>query len=678
MSFAPLIPATLNYAADGTPYSPIFDDVYHSDSGGFDQARHVFIAGNDLPNAWQGREQFTILETGFGLGLNFLATWKAWRDDQNHGAQHCTRLHFVSVEKHPFARTDLAQLHSRWPELATLANELQSQWPVLTPGVHRLLLDNGRVTLTILFGDAVTHLRKLVVQADALYLDGFAPTKNPELWDKPFLKALTRLCKPGATLATWTVAAAVREALTAQRWALEKRPGFGSKRDMLRGRLFNSSVRPEPVEGHRLSVTRSSTSSDRTEISRKSGRHAIVIGAGIAGTAIAERLAARQWRVDLIERHPAIASEASGNPVGLLHPMLAKDDNLAARLSRAGYLYTLRLLAQLATENLGLRWNQCGILQLARDAAQENAQRETTDALCFPDDYVTFDDHSTAVQRAGHAVAAGGWYYPAGAIVNPPSLCNALLMRRRQAITMHFNTEITQLCRDGENWLALDQHGRSIAAAPILIVANAFDAARLISQCNLPLSRLRGQITQLPTGSLPHLRHALCGNGYVTPDTLGAHSIGATFDMDDDDPLLRADGHCFNLQRLAELMPGVDISKFESAQHINQLEGRVGFRTMAIDRMPIVGVLPDTEKTLRPGAQLRDVPRLPNLYSLLALGSRGLAWGPLMAELLAAQLNHEPLPLERDLIAAIDPGRFLIRSQRRTIVTSTVPIAQDL
>jgi tRNA 5-methylaminomethyl-2-thiouridine biosynthesis bifunctional protein len=683
VSYQQLVPAQLAFNSAGVSYAPAFDDIYHSDSGGLDQARHVFIAGNDLPNAWQGREQFTILETGFGLGLNFLATWQAWRDDQNHGAQHCTRLHFVSVEKHPFARTDLAQLHSRWPELATLANELQSQWPVLTPGVHRLLLDNGRVTLTLLFGDAVTHLRKLVVQADALYLDGFAPTKNPELWDKPFLKALTRLCKPGATLATWTVAATVREALTAQRWTLEKRPGFGSKRDMLCGRLYGY-VRPEPFDNAQDRPVEDqtqtalglspSTSSGRTAIKQ----HAIVIGAGIAGTAIAERLAARQWHVDLIERHPAVASEASGNPVGLLHPMLAKDDNLAARLSRAGYLYTLRLLAKLATENLGLCWNQCGILQLARDAAQENAQRETTDALCFPDDYITFDDHSTAAQRAGHAVTAGGWYYPAGAIVNPPSLCNALLMRHRQAITMHFNTEITQLCRDGENWLALDQHGRTIAAAPILIVANAFDAARLISQCNLPLSRLRGQITQLPTGSLPCLRHALCGNGYVTPDTLGAHSTGATFDMDDDDPLPREDGHRFNLQRLAELMPGVDTSKFESPQHINQLEGRVGFRTMAIDRMPIVGALPDTEKTLKPGAQLRDVPRLPNLYSLLALGSRGLAWGPLMAELLAAQLNHEPLPLERDLIAAIDPGRFLIRRQRRTMVTSTVPIAQDL
>jgi tRNA 5-methylaminomethyl-2-thiouridine biosynthesis bifunctional protein len=667
VSYAPLIPAQLAFNAAGVPYSPDFDDVYHSDSGGLEQAQHVFIAGNHLPQAWRDREQFVILETGFGLGLNFLATWQTWRDDQ----QHCDRLYFVSVEKHPFSRDDLAKLHRQWPELAALANELQSQWPPLTPGVHRLLLDNGRITLTLLFGDAVTHIRKLAVEADVLFLDGFAPTKNPELWDKPFLKAVTRLCKPGATLSTWTVASSVRDALASQRWTLKKQPGFGSKRDMLCGKLCGLPEARHSREGgnpESQKVTGSRPSRGRR------ARCALIIGAGIAGTAIAERLAARKWQVELIERHPAAASEASGNPVGLLHPMLSKDDNLAARLSRAGYLYTLRMLAQLENGNLGLRWDRCGILQLARDAEQESTQRETTDALCFPDDYVRFTGHALSTQLAGHATAAGGWFYPAGAIVNPPSLCNALLLRHREAITTYFNTEVAQLKRINEHWHAIDHSGNTIASAPVVIVANAFDAARLMPQCHLPLTRLRGQITQLPAGSLPHLRHALCGNGYVTSSTLGAHSIGATFDMDDDDPQPREDGHRFNLQRLAELIPNADLSGFEPSQ----LEGRVGFRTMAIDRMPIIGALPDTTQTLKPGAQLRDVPRIPSLYALLALGSRGLAWGPLAAELLAAQLNNEPLPLERDLMAAIDPGRFLIRQQRRAIVSDAITNTADL
>ena len=665
MSYQPLVATSLAFNANGVPYSPVFNDIYHSDSGGLEQAQHVFIVGNGLPQAWQGREQFIILETGFGPGLNFLATWQAWRDDPQRSA----RLHFVSVEKHPFVRHDLARLHGQWPQLAAPAKELQSQWPVLTPGIHRLLLDGGRVTLTLLFGDAVTQIRKLSLHADALYLDGFAPGKNPQLWDKQFLKAVTRLCKPGATLATWTVAASVRESLTSLRWTVHKRPGFGSKRDMLCGRLFKSPVHPEPfgeaqdrlVEGPFQSTVRSSTGSDRT----KSGKYAIVIGAGIAGTSIAERLAARGWRIELLERQPGPAREASGNPVGLLHPMLAKDDNLAARISRAGYLYALRLLAQLDREDLGLRWDQCGVLQLARDATQEKAQRNTCDALGFPDDYVAFLDQATAAQQAGHAVAAGAWFYPAGAIVDPRSLCHALLARHREAITARFNTEVVQLRRVGDTWLAMDGDSHVIGEAPVVIVANAFDASRLIAECNLPISRLRGQISVLPHDSLPLLRHALCGNGYVTPDKLGESCIGATFDIDDDDSRPRENSHRFNLERLNELLPGAALSLNPSP-----LEGRVGFRTLAIDRMPIVGALPDTTQPLSNGAQLRDVQRLPGLYGLLALGSRGLSWGPLAAELLAARLDGEPLPLERDLIAAIDPGRFLIRAQRRSFASN--------
>ena len=638
MSYTPLIPAQRAFNNAGVPYSPAFDDIYHSDAGGLEQAQQVFIAGNDLPQVWQDREQFTILETGFGLGLNFLATWQAWRND----VTRCDHLHFVSVEKHPFSRSDLTQLHQRWPELKALADELQSQWPPLVPGVHRLLLDNDRVTLTLLFGDAATQLRKLSLQADALYLDGFAPNKNPELWDRQFLKVVTRLCKPGATLATWTVASGVREALTAQRWALEKRPGFGSKRDMLRGRVYGKSQRAAP------------------------DKCAIVIGAGIAGTAITERLAARGWRIELIERHDAPANEASGNPAALLHPMLARDDNLSARLSRAGYLYSLRLLQALNDEGLGLRWNLCGILQLARDASQDKEQRATTDALQFPNDYVAYINHAEATIKAAATVAAGGWFYPNGAIVNLPSLCNALLARHAKQSSAHFHADVAQIKYDGTNWQALDANKSVIASAPVVIVANAFAATHLLPQQDLHLSRLRGQITLVPPGMVPALPHAICGNGYVTPHTFGAHCVGATFDMDDDDTTVREDSHRFNIERLSLLLPDVDTSRI----NLTQLEGRVGFRTIAVDRMPVVGALPDLSSPLRPGARLRDVSRQPGLYGLVALGSRGLCWGPLLAELLASQLNGEPLSVERDIIAAIDPGRFLIRKKRREIATA--------
>src|SRR2546425_4461643 len=135
----PLIPARLEFAADGTPWSEEFGDVYHSAAGGPAQARHVFLAGNRLPERWAGRERFVILETGFGFGLNFLATWQAWRRDP----ARCERLHFVSLEKHPFTLSNLRVLHSRYPEFER-SEEHTSELQSLAYLVCRLLLEKKK------------------------------------------------------------------------------------------------------------------------------------------------------------------------------------------------------------------------------------------------------------------------------------------------------------------------------------------------------------------------------------------------------------------------------------------------------------------------------------------------------------------------------------------------------
>ena len=290
MKSPPLVPAEPAAAGDGTPYSALYDDVYHTAHGGLAQARHVFLAGNDLPSRWLGGERFTILESGFGLGLNFLATWQAWRESQARG-----RLHFISVEKHPFRRDDLAVLLAAYPDLAELSASMLEQWPPLSPDFHRLHFDGGRVTLTLLLGDASSLLRQLVAQADAVFLDGFAPAKNPEMWSPALLAIITRLCRPGATLATWSVAGDLRHALENLGWTLERRPGFATKREMLCATLANA-VSPAPT-----------FQAMPEDVSRR----AIVIGAGLAGTAVSERLAARGWRVELFERHSRPAQEAS-------------------------------------------------------------------------------------------------------------------------------------------------------------------------------------------------------------------------------------------------------------------------------------------------------------------------------------------------------------------------------
>ena len=233
--------ARLILADDGTPYSPAYGDVYHSAAGGHAQATHVFMGGNGLPGRWRRRSRFVILETGFGLGTNFLATWLAWQNDP----QRCAELHFISLEKHPFAAADLARAHQGWPEFAELSAELILQWPApesLRPGDHRLVLSEGRVVLHLVFGDALECLPKLDAEVDAFYLDGFSPAKNPDLWSPELCRSLHRLAVPGATLATWSVAGAVRRALSDAGFAVEKRPGFAEKRQMLVGRSIQQPV----------------------------------------------------------------------------------------------------------------------------------------------------------------------------------------------------------------------------------------------------------------------------------------------------------------------------------------------------------------------------------------------------------------------------------------------------
>ena len=226
-----LEPARLILDDEGTPISETYGDIYHSAAGGHAQARHVFLAGNGLPARWQGRENFSILETGFGLGINFMTTWLVWRGDP----QRCARFHFISLEKHPFSAADLVVAHAAWPEFAPLARELHENWPSLTTGEHRLALDGGRVVLTLIFGDAVETLPALETTIDAFYLDGFSPVRNPDLWSPALCRSLARLASDGATLATWSVAGSVRRALSDACFAVQKRPGFASKRQMLVG-----------------------------------------------------------------------------------------------------------------------------------------------------------------------------------------------------------------------------------------------------------------------------------------------------------------------------------------------------------------------------------------------------------------------------------------------------------
>ena len=641
----PLQTATLAFLIDGTPYCAAYDEVYHTRTGGLGQAQHVFLAGNGLPARWQGRTRFVIVETGFGLGLNFLATWSAWKNDP----LRCTRLHFISVEKHPFSAADLATLYASWSAphlcapLTSFAAQLLAQWPTLTPGFQRLHFDNEQVALTLIFGDATTELARLEAKADAFYLDGFSPAKNPDLWTPALCATLSHLAAPGATLATWSVASTVRDNLSTSGWLLNKAQGYAGKRTMLCGQWPGEMPSEPQLE-----------------------RRAIVIGAGIAGSSAAERLAARGWHIDLIDRAPSPGQGASGNLAGVFRPLPSVDDNWLTRLTRACFLYSRRHFTKLAAEGLQLRWGKTGVLHLARDDTHEMAQKRLVETQQPPDDYLCFVDRAQAQKIADWPVASGGWWFPGAAWVAPPSACRANLERHSALIDTHFGREVERIERCAGQWCAWDAVGQLIAEAPVLILANATDALRFPAAAHLPLRAARGQVSHLPAdaGSAPQV--VVCRLGYVTPAVDSVRYAGATFLLNDTETALRSTEHQENLAKLDFMLPGFS-STLSANIDLNTLGGRVGFRPTSPDRMPMIGALADaaTINPALPSPPLKEIPHIPGLYLINGFGSRGIVWSALAGELLASLIEGEPLPLEAELAAAVDPARFILRGKRK-------------
>ncbi len=647
-----LDPAEPILSDQGTPYSPRYDDVYHSVEGGLAQARHVFLGGNGLPQAWQGREQFVIVETGFGQGLNFLATWQAWRDDP----RRCARLHFVSIEKHPFTREGLAELHAGLDELAPLARQLQAAWPLALPGLHRLAFDGGAVVLTLALGDVQALLPRLAVGADAFYLDGFAPARNADMWDPTVMKGLARLARPGATLATYTAAGFVRRGLQAAGFAVSKVPGFGSKRDM--------TVAHMPAERRRRHAPPMPGAWTR--------RHAIVIGAGLAGCAVTERLAARGWRVTLIDAHDGPARETSSHRAAAMHPHLSPDDSVLSRLSRAGNQYALRAWRALAAAGHPVGWKGCGVLQVGQDDDDSALQQRALAELGLPPEYVQWMSAPQAAAEHGATVARGGLWFPQGGWVAPPDVCRAQLAMAGAAVETRFGSRIASLRHADDGWQVFDEAGERVAEAPVLVLANAHHASKLLRLRHLPIRRVRGQLTTLEPGDVARLGRwpdcVVTGSGYLLPsDGDGSARIGSSYEPDEGPLVERVETHADNLRRLSTLLPdrGAALEGLDPAA----LHGYVGVRSVSHNRLPWVGQVADEAECERRsaslrGAHLRDLPRLPGLYVALAFASRGLTWAALAGELLASRIEGEPLPLESDLADALDPARLLLRALR--------------
>lgn len=627
------------------PWSERYGDHYYSRHGGLAETRHVFLAGNDLPRRWRDRERFVIGETGFGTGLNFLATRQCWADDPHR----CRRLHYLGVERHPLSRAQLRLALANWPELAEPAAALIAAWPEPVPGWHRLRPGDDGPVLTLLFGDAATELARLDATVDAWYLDGFAPARNPAMWSPQLLREVARCTAPGGTAASYTVAGAVRRVLGAAGFAIDKRPGFGGKREMLSATF---PLTPAPYAGRPL---------PQGERGIFLPDHAIVIGAGLAGCATAHELARRGRTVTLLERHAGPALEASGNPAGVVMPRPEVQPSPAGSFYLHAWLHALRLLETFA-EAAG--WYPGGVLQLAVDPRRVARYPRFIEAYGLPDNLVRWLNADEAATVAGIALDSPALYYPGSGWLAPAGLCRALI--DRPGVTLRTGVEVAAIERHANGWRALDAADNVIAEAPVLVLANAATARRFVPW--LPLIPARGQLSWIDADPISaRLRTVLYGKGYVIPARGGRHVIGASLVSGDADPERRPAEDATNLKRLESLLPELARTRADTL-----CGAFTAVRATTPDRLPLIGAVPDASAfradSGRPerGRRWVEPPQpLPGLYLLSGLGTRGITTAPLAAELLASLISGEPPPLARELVAAVDPARFLLRERRR-------------
>jgi len=589
---AQAVEAGLDWTPEGAPRSLRFDDIYFSAADGLAEARAVFLQGCGLPQAWREHLHFTVGELGFGTGLNILALLDLWRRERPPGA----RLSIFSVEAFPLAAHDAARALAAWPELADLTARLLGQWPRRAPGFHRLTFPELDATLDLAIGEAAWALGQWSGSADAWFLDGFSPAKNPQMWRSEVLEGVAARSAPGARLGTFTVAGEVRRGLQAAGFDVAKRPGHGRKRERLEGRFAGqASAGPRAPR-------------------------VAVIGAGIAGAALARALEALGGQVIVLDGEGP-GARASGNPAALVAPALdagggARAAFYAQALARAHDLYEA-----LGPEAVIGR----GALQLEHTERDPRRFDAVVGSGAFDPRRLCRLTAGQAAERAGQPLAEGGLAFADALVVQPGAVIGAWL-----AAAQVIAGQAARLTRQDGVWRVLDGRGAMLAEADAVCIAAGAQARALAPA--LPLSPVRGQASWV-TG--PGLSCALAWGGYAVPMD-GGLLFGATHDRGREDLQIEQADHRRNLDALAEVLPNL-----AGELNVADLTGRVGVRAAAPDRMPLAGALGED-----------------GLYFLGGLGSRGFATAPLLGEHLAARICGAPSPLPAEGRRIVDPLRF--------------------
>lgn len=658
----PIHPAEISWNELGLPVANQFDDVYFSNDDGLAETRYVFLEKNHLPHRWMetSYSQFVIAESGFGSGLNFLALWHLFKQTPENFRPK--RLHFISFEKYPLNKSDLIQTLAHWPELSDYAQQLYARYPdILTPGCQRIIFEAGQITLDLWFGDIHDSLKALPQTAaglvDCWFLDGFAPSKNPQMWSQSLFDAMARLSRSGATLATFTAAGFVRRGLIEAGFDMHKEPGFGHKREMICGELKQQQPQPTAAPWFaRPKVT------EPTDI--------VIIGAGLAGASLSYALSQRGIKHRLYEQTDSPASAASGNRQGAIYPLLQNNNAAINEFFCSAFNYNRQILKQLIADGHPIRHQWCGVLQLGYD---EKSQKKLDKLLAkeWPDTLLHAVDSATASSLLGQPVEHSGAFYPLAGWANPADLVQALLKESEKSgfAKIRYQATLDDFSRDADG-ITLSINGEKDHCQQ-LILANGHQMVDFHKTAVYPITPVRGQVTHLRENEATHpLKTVLCYDGYLTPAHQGTHCIGATYQRNQLSRKLSDTDTQTNLAALPRCIQ----QPWAHHAEVDDSVGRAAIRATLRDHLPMMGPMLDVASLTETFATvpqpklsdtLKDIPLIEGVYSLAGLGARGVCSAPLLAELLACEITGEPTPVSQEVLDALHPARFWVRRLRR-------------
>lgn len=695
--------AVLDWNELGTPVSNDFDDVYFSNANGLEETRYVFLQQNGLPDRWNdfSRRRFVVAETGFGTGLNFLALWQQFKAFRAENPDATVKeLHFISFEKFPVTLDDLKKAHLSWPELSDLAQQLHAHYPPAVADCHRIILEDGLITLDLWFGDIQDCMPQVWTGdegiVDAWFLDGFAPSKNLAMWNLDVYKGMRNLARSGCTLATFTAAGFVRRELIEAGFEMKKAKGFGHKREMLTGTIGERTAPSNTKPWYHISArAENDTAQALNDIA--------IIGGGVASAATALSLVRRGQTVTLYCKDEKPAQGASGNKQGAVYPLLNGNHNALSRFFAPAFVFARQFVEQ-AAQNSQFDHDWCGVVQLgfgedtslldasslvSRDVSKEhqeegikegekgadmrNKQRIKLDKILaggFPNELICALDHQQTREVTGVETGFDGVNYPLGGWLCPKELTRALIEQAQATglLTLHTQSEVCKLQQESDQrWQLQFSDGQSKQHACI-VIANGHRFTDFEQTAKIPAYSVRGQVSHIPTNEqLGKLKTVLCYDGYLTPENPHSHThcIGASYDRNSVDLAFSEQNQHDNRQRLIDCLPQAEWAK---SVDVSDNQARVGVRCATRDHLPFMGnvcrydeLLTQYENLKEMQASADKVPVYNNLFALIGLGSRGLSSAPLVGEMMASQICGDPLPMPLSVLEALHPGRMWVR-----------------